>query len=595
MAVIRGEQWTITWAPQYFDGDGVLHSGLTYADSVVDEDWLTNIFGVHAGANLPDPNVDFDKHWVYGDLSNRNYYVAYKGKAAFSGGIGDILLLNGTSMRLPFGPCATTLPPTVDTSTTLSAAMVQGASAITLTAPLGGAGKVLCVGGAIPGSDIPPSAACEYVVQSGAATIHPHIEYIMLTGSSFVAGDVILGAGGGALTVVGLATGHEAHGTVNATAFVAGEAITCVARGFTGNITRPGGYCRFSHMIGTRVVLLTDGALSNLWPGRVDVTVANAGLWTTGDYVCIGYGSPYAEVRGPCTLAGSTFSWASSGAKPLSYDHGHYGGLMKVVATAGIYTHTLCETRELPAIQIAADYTDVDGAASLMRRYVGVKCNSGSYKASEGSVLRMSIDGLIGRTMRYRDLDASAVLPWYSANIVKVAHEFPTTEPYYFSTGRLTFAGSVVARARDFSLDVGHGIEPKYYMSDQVVTSAPQYVPWELREGRRDYRCAIVVDVDPNERNLFADLCRMGTYSATYKGFQLVFAFTRGTNDTITFTMPPNRNESVTVPGAGGDAQGCLIPKAPHNIVEQPLVSVPLDIEVRSVGIVIKDTIQYYP
>jgi len=234
----------------------------------------------------------------------------------------------------------------------------------------------------------------------------------------------------------------------------------------------------------------------------------------------------------------------------------------------------------------------------LMRRYCGVKCNSGAYKASEGSVLRMSLDGLIARTLRYRDLDASAVSPWYSPYIVHVSHDFPTTEPYYFSMGRLTLIGdttSVIARVRDFSLEVGNGIDPKYYMNDQAPASAPQYVPWELREGKREYRCSITVDVDPNERNLFADLCRMGTYSTVYKGFQLTFAFTRGANDTITFTMPPARNEGVTVPGAGGDSQGCLIPRAPHNIVEQPLVSVPLDVEVRSVGIVIKDTVQYYP
>jgi len=593
MAVIRGEQWTVTWAPQYRD-NGVGLTDVEYDDCVVDETWLTNIFGVFAGANLPDPNIDFDKHWAYGDLSNRNYYVAYKGKAAFAGGIGDILLLNGASMRLPFGPCATTMPPDVTTGTTLNAAAVQGTVAIGLTAAVFAQYDVVCVGGAIPSSGIPPSAACEYAVMLTAATIYPHIEFTNPVGV-LAAGAVILGAT--ATLTVQMATGREAHGAIGGTgSFIVGETVSAGA--WSATCTRPNTGFRFSHMIGTQVIKVTDGAEDGLLlAGKTSVLVSNAAAWTNGDYMCIGYGTPYAEVR---TITKSTITMSFT--KPLSYDHGHSGGLMKCSAAgiaAGIYTHTLCETRELPAIQIAADYTDVDGAASLMRRYCGVKCNTGSYKASEGSVLRMSIDGLIGRTLRYRDLDASAVSPWYSANIVKVAHDFPTTEPYYFSQGRLTFGGSVVARARDFSLDVNNGIEPKYYMNDQgaggLPITQPQFVPWELREGKREYRCAITVDVDPNERNLFADLCRMGTYTTVYKGFQLSFVFTRGTNDTITFTMPPLRNEGVTVPAAGGDSQGCLMGKAPHNIVEQPLVSVPLDIDVRSVGIVIKDTVQYYP
>lgn len=271
---------------------------------------------------------------------------------------------------------------------------------------------------------------------------------------------------------------------------------------------------------------------------------------------------------------------------------------MKVTAAGGVYTHTICESRVLPAIQIAADYVDVDGAASLMRRYCGVKANRGSYRASEGAYLRMSIDDLIGRTMRYRDIDASDVDPWYSENITHVSQTLTTDEPYHFSYGVLTFAGSTVARVREFNLEVSNGLEPKYYVTNPkdlaVVGRENNYTPWEIREGKRDYRCSITVDVDPNERNLFADLCRMGVYTSVYKGFQIVLTFTRGTSDTITITLAPTRNET-TVPAAGGDVQGCLISKAPHNIVEQPLVSVPLEIEVRSAQIVVQDDIQYYP
>ena len=204
-------------------------------------------------------------------------------------------------------------------------------------------------------------------VGGDSITLYPHIEFSGVSGV-LSPGGTITGVSGATLTVL-WATGREAHGTVGGTPpFVVGEALSGTG-GWTAICSRPNTGCRFSHAVGTRVVEVTDAAEDGaLLCGNMSVSVSEAGDWASGNYMCIGYGSPYAEVR-VITLTGPSAAFS----QPLSYDHGHFGGLCKVDAAGGIYTHMLCETREIPPIQIAADYTDVDGAASLMRRYAGVK------------------------------------------------------------------------------------------------------------------------------------------------------------------------------------------------------------------------------
>ena len=581
MAVIRGEQWSVTWSPQYRD-DGVGFSTVEYSDRVVNANWLTWPFGIFAGANLPDPVFDFQKHWAFGDLSERNYYIAYKGKAALGGGIGDILMLSGTTMRIPFGPCATTAP-TADTlsASTLSAAANMWDATIYITAGTWNIGDVVLIGGTEFGSPI-DEVAC--IRSLGPVIVYDHIEFGNGNANNISTATKLTGVTSGAQITLVYATNSEAHGVVSVATFIAGETVSADVGGFSAVVTRINGGLRFGHAIGSIVQEMTDGSRdSQLKAGALSVLAKTAASWTSLDYMCIGYGTKYAEIR-QITKSSSLMSWT----QPLSYDHGHYGILQKVTVAGGVFTHTIRESRELPTIQIAADYTDVQGVAALQRRYIGVKCNRGSYRATEGDVLRMSLDDLQARTMRFRDLDQSTVVtPWYSANIVKPVVSFPTTEPYYFSGGHLVLDGSIIARLRDFNLEVSNGLEPKYYLQD---ANSEGYVPYEIREAKREYRCGITVDVDANERNIFSDLCKMGVYTATFKGFKIVLTFTRGSvNDTITFTLGPD------TPAAGGDAQGCLIKTAPHGIMDQPLVSVPLDIDVRKAKIVIVDSVMIYP
>ncbi len=218
MAVIRGEQWTVTWSPQYRD-DGTGLSDVEYSDSVVYAGWLDNMFGgIFSGAHLPDPSFDYDKRWAYGELGNRNYNAAYKSKAVLSGGIGDIMVLDGSALRIPFGPCATTLPTSGSLgATTVDQACTAGSVTVYLTTPAQfSATDIICIGGAIPGT-YPPSAACEYAevktVNVGDVEIYKHIEFTNVSGT-LNAGATITGGTSAATMAVQWATGKEAHGDV---------------------------------------------------------------------------------------------------------------------------------------------------------------------------------------------------------------------------------------------------------------------------------------------------------------------------------------------------------------------------------------------
>jgi hypothetical protein len=185
--------------------------------------------------------------------------------------------------------------------------------------------------------------------------------------------------------------------------------------------------------------------------------------------------------------------------------------------------------------------------------------------------------------MAFKDAALSTSVPFYSGNIVAPTISFPTTSPYYFSYGSLTFAGSPFCRIREFTIDISNNLEPKYYI---CTTGTTNRVPQAIVEGRKEYGLKLVVDV--TDAAFFLDLCRQGTYT-TFKGFQVSMVFTRGANDTITFTLPNNS------PAVGGDSQGCFIRRAPHNIEEAPLVSVPLEIVGRNLAITIVDSIMVYP
>jgi hypothetical protein len=244
-----------------------------------------------------------------------------------------------------------------------------------------------------------------------------------------------------------------------------------------------------------------------------------------------------------------------------------------------VYTHTISETTTLPSISIHVSHLDSTGTVKLMRRYSGGKVGRMSISAQEGEFLKCSLED-IGFLNWSHDQNGE---PGYSAAVADINPAYPETTPYLFSMGSLVLNGQTFARIRNFSLEVNNNMEARYY----VTNNGGSQLPYEYREGKRDYRFSCQVDI--SDATLYKELARQGTYNNIYKGFQIIVTFTRGTGDTITMTMPP------TTPAAGGDAMGCLIRSAPHNIVDAPVVTVGLDIIVRSVGMVVTDAIATYP
>jgi len=148
----------------------------------------------------------------------------------------------------------------------------------------------------------------------------------------------------------------------------------------------------------------------------------------------------------------------------------------------------------------------------------------------------------------------------------------------------LSLAGTEFARIRNFRLDISNNLEPKYYITDNAIYQ----LPYEYREGRREYTLATTIDIE--DASLFKELVRQGTYSSIYKGFQVIIQFTKSAEDYIKLTIPSS------TPSAGGDAMGCLIRTAPHNIMStEAIVNVPLTIIGRALGIEVKDSLATYP
>ena len=256
---------------------------------------------------------------------------------------------------------------------------------------------------------------------------------------------------------------------------------------------------------------------------------------------------------------------------------------MAVVEKQSPYTHTISEATTLDSIALHLTIQDADGNIELMRRFLGGKVNRATYTAMEGDFLKMSYDEILFKNY----LNNQTGEPGYNAGVADAAAiSYPTTQPYLFSYGALSLGevGSPeFARIRGFRLSVTNNFEPKYYVTDDAIAQ----LPYEHREGRREYALGCTIDIE--DSTLYKELVRQGTYSTVYKGFQVVIVFTRAASDTITFTLPSSATAT------GGDAMGCLIRSAPHHIVDSPLVSVDLDIISRGLGIVVVDSVVAYP
>ena len=201
-------------------------------------------------------------------------------------------------------------------------------------------------------------------------------------------------------------------------------------------------------------------------------------------------------------------------------------------------------------------------------------------------------------------IHGSATVPFYTPMQPIESDDItqPTTEPYYFSQGEVTFAGMEIARLRSFNLSVSNSIEPRYYITKRVNTSRKG--PSEIREQRREYSMSATLALpntttasnnswttsDPAATAIFQELLFEGEYGSGRTGFVINLTFTRASGDTLTIKIPDGGSVS-----AGNNAQGAFIRSATHNITTDGPLQVEADIMFRNLQIEIADKQYYYP
>ena len=297
---------------------------------------------------------------------------------------------------------------------------------------------------------------------------------------------------------------------------------------------------------------------------------------------------------------------------PLQFDHADDEYVFAVLTADGgdtvattqsiPYTHAITETVDLDTLTWHAHMraSDEDSDKDFDRRYYGGKVGNASISAEEGGMLSMSWNTVDFLGMIHNQIAAtipgggSTLTPFYGAMqpIVSSDVDEPTTEPYYFSQGEVTMFGITIARLRSFDISINNNTESRYYISKRMGRKKG---PSEIREGRREYSMSATLalpDADASttaQRTLFNELLLEGDYGSGKTGFDISLVFTRGTNDTITITIP------TSAAAVGGDSQGAFIRSAPHNISTEGVLQADVDILFRGLKIDVQDNAHYYP
>lgn len=356
----------------------------------------------------------------------------------------------------------------------------------------------------------------------------------------------------------------------------------------------------------------TNSAATNR--GQRTLPITDGTNFANGDLIEIERGGTNPEVRQIISGAGGIGAQTFILNYPLMLTHAN--GLTVSEATSGTtFTHTIIEDNELDSISWHVLFRDTGETAAndIIRRYVGGLVGRATIGAREGELLMMSWDSVPfldmvhnqpfhssigGGTTEITKSSQGLIAPTgiggsipHSGGALGTA-TYPTTEPYYFSQGTLSFFGQTLARIRDFRIDVNNNLDPRYYIRDDGTTR----IPAEIQEQRREYRMTATIALPDSiaatatTRTLFKELILEGNYGSGMNGMNIVLTFTRGTSDTITITIP-----SGGAAGTGGDAQGAFILTAAHDITADSPISVPVNITFRNISTVVVDSIGTYP
>jgi hypothetical protein len=320
---------------------------------------------------------------------------------------------------------------------------------------------------------------------------------------------------------------------------------------------------------------------------------------------------------------------------PLHFDHPIIAATTQIrevdeSATGLYYQHDIFETSDLDTVSWNVLLRDSGNTAAndIIRRYYGGKIGGASISASEEGMLTMSWDSVPFLGMNHNQADHSAVsddaystlagaagggydMPGYSlvqtiddtdigdtsTNNLK-DRSYPSTNPYFFSDGTLSLFGTSFARVSDFNISIDNAVESRYYINTRH--GKLQRGPSEHREGARAYNMSATLALPDSaaatgsDRTLFKELLLEGDYGTNtvpnHSGFDITLSFSRGTNDSIVFTIPSDGSSAK-----GGNEQGAFITSATHNIGGSGILAVDASMIFRNMKIQIKDSALLYP
>ncbi|MEK6861488.1 MAG: phage tail tube protein [Nanoarchaeota archaeon] len=350
-------------------------------------------------------------------------------------------------------------------------------------------------------------------------------------------------------------------------------------------------------------------AATNAIGSRV-LTVTSGVGFANGDLIEISRGQTNPEIR-RITSGGGTATFVLN--YPMLFAPSTVAGAVALV-TGSVFTHTIMETATLGSMTWHLFMRDSGETAAndLIRKHVGGKVNRMTISAEEGGLLRCSWDDVQFIDLVHNQTDHSSVAgtdavakssrgifnpagiggDYPSTGGVLGTPIYPTTEPYYFSQGNITFFGITFARIRDFRLEITNNIEPRYYIRDL----ATDRTPLEIQEGRREYRFTATIGMEDSlaatatTRTLWKELILEGNYGSGMTGFNVELLFTRGANDTIRIRSPQDQTPSTSF-----EDQGCFFLRAPHPIGAESPVQVGGEIILRNLEIIVTDNIGVYP
>ena len=368
--------------------------------------------------------------------------------------------------------------------------------------------------------------------------------------------------------------------------------------------------------------------------GDYVINVDSATGIAPGDLIAIGYNaSPTASTNTELRRIITESSTSIRLNYPLQFNHADNTEIHKITeGSVTNYQHDIFETVDLDTMSWNVHMRDSGETAAndFNRRWFGGHCGSMTISADEGGLLTAGWDsvsfqdmvhnqklhpvhgsgagvGLPGHSLMQQISSDDIGVPAKSGSDVTAAHGgFPSTDPYYFSQGSLTLFGVEFARVRNFSLSVSNAEEPRYYINNQGKGTNRHRGPSEIRENQREYSMSASIalpdsaSATTSARSIFKELILEGDYgtdtpgtanaSDGMSGFAITLTFTRGSNDTITITIP---NDGTAAQGAG--EQGAFIRSAPHGITGDNPLQTDVDILFRNMKIQIKDSEPFYP